>query len=288
MSESEAAAGPDINAKSPGRALSEAREARNLSLAEVAQQLKLSASQVAALEADAYDRLPGPVFVRGFVRNYARLMELDADELVESVGLPHETVQARAAVPFSRDIPFPEQRKTRWMPYAIALLVLAGTVVGFELFFSMPDAVMVSTVSPNVPPARVAPPAMPSTPAKAVTVESPSQSAPLPQNEVVAAPLFGAVIVQVSEPTPAPAQKKTGIAELHFVFETPSWIEVRDSNDRILFSQLNPAGTEQHVQGRAPLSLVVGNAQGVRLTYNGQAFDLAPHTRVQVARFTLE
>ena len=72
------------------------------------------------------------------------------------------------------------------------------------------------------------------------------------------------------------------------MFEIPSWVEVRDRNDRVLFSQLNPPGTEQQVQGRLPLSVVVGNARGVRLTYNGQPFDLAPHTRVEVARFTLE
>ena len=63
---------------------------------------------------------------------------------------------------------------------------------------------------------------------------------------------------------------------------------MRDRNERILFSQLNPAGTEQRVQGRPPFSLVVGNARGVRLSYNGRAIDLAPHTRVEVARLTLE
>ena len=78
------------------------------------------------------------------------------------------------------------------------------------------------------------------------------------------------------------------MADLHFVFETASWVEVRDRNERILFSQLNPVGTEHRMQGRRPLSLVIGNARGVRLTYNGQPFDLMPHTKVDVARFTLE
>jgi len=81
---------------------------------------------------------------------------------------------------------------------------------------------------------------------------------------------------------------QAGMADLHFVFETASWVEVRDRNERILFSQLNPVGTEHRMQGRRPLSLVIGNARGVRLTYNGQPFDLMPHTKVDVARFTLE
>jgi cytoskeleton protein RodZ len=72
------------------------------------------------------------------------------------------------------------------------------------------------------------------------------------------------------------------------VFERQSWVEVRDRNDRVLFSQLNPAGAVQTVQGTPPLSLVIGNAAGVRLTYKGKAVDLAPHTKTDVARLTLE
>ncbi len=82
--------------------------------------------------------------------------------------------------------------------------------------------------------------------------------------------------------------RSSAVAEMHFTFTTESWVEVRDRNNRILLSQLNPAGTEQRLQGRTPLTLVVGNAHGVRLTYKGAPVDLAPHTRVEVARLTLE
>ena len=56
----------------------------------------------------------------------------------------------------------------------------------------------------------------------------------------------------------------------------------------MIFSQLNRRGTEERVTGTPPLSLVVGNAHGVRLTYDDQPVDLAPHTKVDVARLTLE
>jgi cytoskeleton protein RodZ len=42
------------------------------------------------------------------------------------------------------------------------------------------------------------------------------------------------------------------------------------------------------VSGEPPLDLVIGNAQSVRLIYRGKAVDLAPHTRVDVARVRLE
>jgi cytoskeleton protein RodZ len=51
---------------------------------------------------------------------------------------------------------------------------------------------------------------------------------------------------------------------------------------------LNPRGTEQRVNGRPPLAVVVGNAHGVRLTYDERPVNLSLHTKVDVARLTLQ
>ena len=66
-----------------------------------------------------------------------------------------------------------------------------------------------------------------------------------------------------------------------------AWLEVTDGNGRQLVSSLNQAGSERVVQGRGPLTVVIGNASHVRVELNGREFDLKPHTRVEVARFTL-
>jgi cytoskeleton protein RodZ len=65
-------------------------------------------------------------------------------------------------------------------------------------------------------------------------------------------------------------------------------VEIRDSSDRTIFSQLNLAGTTRRVSGVPPLSIVVGNAHGVKMTYGGKPVDLARHTKIDVARLTLE
>ena len=72
---------PDA-AAGPGAQLKLAREAAGLSLDQVAQQLKLAPRQVKALEDENFDVLPGRTFTRGFLRNYARLLNLDPDLLV--------------------------------------------------------------------------------------------------------------------------------------------------------------------------------------------------------------
>jgi cytoskeleton protein RodZ len=79
-----------------------------------------------------------------------------------------------------------------------------------------------------------------------------------------------------------------GQRALHFQFDQDSWVEVRDRNDKIIFSKLNKAGSEQRVTGTPPLKLVVGNARSVRLDLDEKPVDLAPHIGVTVARLTLQ
>jgi cytoskeleton protein RodZ len=66
-----------------------------------------------------------------------------------------------------------------------------------------------------------------------------------------------------------------------------AWLEVTDGSGRQLVSSLNRAGAQRVVQGRGPFTFVIGNASHVRIEHNGREFDLKPHTRVEVARFTI-
>jgi cytoskeleton protein RodZ len=66
-----------------------------------------------------------------------------------------------------------------------------------------------------------------------------------------------------------------------------AWIEVKDANDRMLVSSLNPAGSERVVRSRGPLTLVIGNAAHVQVIHNDKPVDLAPHIKLSIARFTL-
>jgi len=85
--------------------------------------------------------------------------------------------------------------------------------------------------------------------------------------------------------TPVPV---ANAPQMRFVFDKESWLEVRDRDNKQVFSQRVAAGTEQVLSGQGPLSLVIGYAPGVRVFWRGQAVDLAPHTRGDVARLVLE
>jgi len=102
---------------------------------------------------------------------------------------------------------------------------------------------------------------------------------------------FGAE-ASASAPSSSAAQPRERVAhpddrEVRFVFDEDSWVEIRDRNDQTIFSQLNRAGTTRRVVGLPPLQIVVGNAQGVRMTFDGREINLARHTKIDVARLTV-
>jgi cytoskeleton protein RodZ len=78
---------------SAGSMLRAAREARGEALTDAAHALKLSARQIEAMEMDRYDLLPGPAFVRGFLRNYARYLGVDAEAMLAA--LSHDLAQQK-------------------------------------------------------------------------------------------------------------------------------------------------------------------------------------------------
>ena len=105
---------PEVAAPMPGAILLEERRRQSLSLTDVARQLKLSPRQVEALERDDYAALPGPVFVRGFMRNYARHAGRRCGA-PGAFGRSHGFRPARRMPRWSRvRCPDPARRRLRW------------------------------------------------------------------------------------------------------------------------------------------------------------------------------
>ena len=277
-----------------GRQLAAARESCGFSVAEVARQLKLSPSQVEAMEAGDYQRLPGPVFARGFIRNYARLVKLDPEVFLASAEqrLP-PAIQREPELPHSVNIPFPTGREFYWRKYIIVapvLLVLLVPVVIFEIYHE--DATEVTMNSGPValpqPQVVVQEPVAAEGAVPQIAAASGAEAKPALTLDATALPGKPAA-EKPAPPVPGTAvERKPGEHLIKLAFDTQSWVEIHDRTGRRIFSQLNAAGTEQAVSGEAPLTLVVGNAHGVRVTHNGQPVDLAPYTKIAVARLTLE
>jgi len=126
---------------SAGAALRNAREEAGLSIDAVAQQLKLAPRQVQAIEDDDYARLPGRTFVRGFVRNYARYLNLDPDTVVgllpgadvaPALERPTITPSGRPMGELPADAPG-RRGSARWaIPLLLLTIVVAAGVYEFR------------------------------------------------------------------------------------------------------------------------------------------------------------
>jgi cytoskeleton protein RodZ len=278
---------------SAGKALAEARERLGLSVAEVARQLRLSTRQIEALEADDHASLPGKTFLRGFLRNYAKLLQLEPEPLLALCQPDLPQVQS-IAVPTSRIkfggkrrlMPFGDQSGKPRVKYAVIIGVVVLISWGmFELFQGQAlhqDAAVKSagesTMLLSLPQADA--------PVEAAPVANRAEPVPGSETEPAVAPIAPAT-VDTSVPSAPPAADAGG-QRLQFAFDGDAWVEVKDKSGKVIFYQLNAKGSQQSVRGTPPFSLVIGNAAHVRLTYNDKPVDLAPHIKVDVARLTIE
>jgi cytoskeleton protein RodZ len=308
---------PPASLGGPGARLRAAREAAGLSLEQVAQQLKLAPRQVRALEEEDFAQLPGRTFARGFVRNYARLLNLDGEELLATLpdatrapalGSPalHSTGAMMAELPTASRV---QPGVTRW----VIPLVLVACIVGAATYEWYRGGLSPQDAAPHtvLPAAGAARPEVVAAPSAASASPAPSAAgAPATTTSTELANPFaagaspnasaGAPAARAPDPepaaapnapplsaTPAPATAVTPPAPLQLTYHGPSWTEIRDRDGQVLIARLVAAGSEQSIRGAAPFDVVIGNATVVTLVYNGAPIDLSRYTRQNVARLRL-
>ncbi|HEX4798159.1 MAG TPA: RodZ domain-containing protein [Burkholderiales bacterium] len=271
MSEAAEPVAPPVEG-GPGQMLAQMRGERKLSIADVAQRLKYGARQIEALEAEEFDKLPGATFVRGMVRGYAKLLETDPQPVLDALDQRYIPVETDLDLR-DKGIPFAHSGKRGTRAY-LALSVLVLIVVASLLYEWRAGAFPWVRIASDAPPPQQPRDRAAAKPAAAQPAET-TAPAPVPSaaTEVAASP-------------PPPQSRSEGRIRLDF--DSESWVEIKEQDGRTLMSQLNSPGTRAVIVGRPPLSLVIGNAAAVRLTYNDKPVDLKPHIQIEVARLTLE
>lgn len=299
-----------------GTQLKTAREARNLSIADVAHALKISPRQVELLEASAWSELPGHTFVRGFVRNYGRFLHLDSESLLKQLEAAPVPLPPQLNLPRSTEVALPQagegQRKDFLTMGLGAVLVLVAALA----FFLVPDGWWHNDVTTIVHrnPEPAAQPALPSMqPAEHGLTAAPTEGTLFPPGSpeaaaavsaagaapaaVAGAPAAAGGVAPAASSEPAQVMQlgQTAVRDLasgrmqaEFSVSQLSWIEVRDQGGALLLAENLAAGARRTVTGMPPLAVVVGNAVGVTLTVNGRAVRLNPNPSTNVARVTLE
>ena len=306
MSEAEPASEPATEPASPGRALAAARVELKLSVADVSQQIKYGVRQIEAIEADDYAKLPGTTFVRGMIRSYAKLLQINPAPLLADLGRRDIPGPVTVDLRTGGQEPFVEGGVKSNRIYALLSLValVAVAVVAYEWWANPLDTGVVVTIMPRngqsdadapAPAPATKPAEVPPAPADAPQAPEPATATALePATATVPEPAAADETRAPEQPAPAslPAGAaigaNSGLERIGLEFDQVSWVEIKQANGKTLLSQLNQAGSKQQIDGVPPFQVVIGNAAHVRLKYKDAPVDLRPYFKVDVARLTLE
>lgn len=308
-----------------GDSLRDARTAANLGVSEVASKLNLTISAVESLEANQFERLPGNTFARGYIRSYAKILGLDADQLARTFDQQVGSSAAQGAV-HSIDRVGEARSVSRGMlqfsAFVILLIILTAAYYAWQTFMvEQPEIGNKTAVFERVEVERadgsvhvqtldeledqaVAFALEANSAAEVLTlevesgndtdVEQPSASATDSETTDADArlPDQGAL----AEPDSATSQSQTaaesvtlapgmGNAELSFVHDC--WVRVADADGKEISSGLKRAGEQLNITGKAPLDVHLGYAKGVSILYNGEPVDFSAAVRGETARIKL-
>lgn len=260
-----------------GQRLREAREAANLTIDEVAQRLRMSSQVVRSLEEEQWQRLGAPVFVRGQLRSYARLLGVDVSGVLEQsqVGpIVPPTLVSHTHTPRARRIAESVGRRLLYVGITAALAVPVWFATRTHF-----DAAGPNTASLDVIPATVAV----APPQGASAEAAPSQGSAAPAAERPAATPYMASLT----PVPRPAATAAAPAALELKFSGDSWVDIAGPGGATVEKALVPAGQTRSFTAGQVSRVVLGNASAVEVQQNGAMIDLEPYRRANVARFTV-
>ena len=239
---------------SPGELLRTARKEQGLSVDEVVPHLGLPARVLRALEDDDYERLPAPMYVRGYARRYCALLEIPDDPVLAAIE-QQLTLQGINDQGPSLKLPAAPPRRLRfrlsfiYIPLLLLLLAAAGVWVWAMQTNSPIQA------SPSEQPNMAFEPAQETTVTELGSVEGLD-----PQQGEFPVGAQGEQAVAGDD----------GIRTLSIQVLQQSWVEVFDAEGDMLVADLKASGSEMDISGLAPFTVTLGYAPGVAIHYEGR------------------
>lgn len=300
-----------------GAMLREARESLGISIGDVSSRTRLSVDQIRAIEEENLERLPEPVYVRAFLRAYAKAIDIDYEPVVNDYvtrcGGGGVRIPEHAPEETFREVAYYESpRPSRWKFAGLLALIVVVTLGIWGVYSGTFARLMeadgteaakvengVSEVTKNVAPAPEAPKT--TEPVEVADASKPAapaaQTTPAPE----AAPAVPETASQTTSPaepaeapapvTEAPAQTseaapaETYAAEFHT--SASCWVHVIAPDGQNLIAREMKPGETQSVALPAGTRVTVGNPPALILTLDGHPYDLGGVTQRGVARFVI-
>lgn len=307
---------------SPGEQLKTARLAQGLSVSDVSNRLKLPIEKIESLESDDVADVAEPVFVAGYLRAYARLLELSEDDVLagfaklpgmepsdsegESEGAETDAQESNPERMISAVLPSSSAGTIFKQTKPLAMLALIAFLVVAVVYFSLMDTETVDDVQTepvshveteeSVEPESTQSSSEMDSQESAVIASTPPESMSVSE-AVPSLPESSAVIAadtRVASDEVGPVDESDDNAaavvvfpqsELRLVFNDESWVDVTDARGEKLVYRLAKAGLSRTVTGVAPFDVQLGYAPGVDIFYNGLPYDMSRYAQRRSARF---
>ena len=278
---------------SAGALLRAAREHQGLHIAALAAAIKIPQRKLEALEADRFDELPDATFARALAMTVCRALKIDPAPVLAQ--LPRLGAAGLADVTGGLNTPF-RQRSGRSDPTELRALrhplswAALAVLLAAAALLLLPAGWWQAWWPESAPTASV-PVAMPDPAASAAMAAASAAVAASPASAPVPAASAAAVEVVHSVPAAEPGASAAvdaaaGVAVLRA--RDASWVEVIDAGGQVLVQRTLQPGESLGLDGRLPFKLKIGNSAGTELQFRGQAVDLGPVTRDNIARLELK
>ena len=246
-----------------GALLRQAREAAGISLVDASAELKMPVRVLEAIEQENWQQLGAPVFIRGQLRSYARLLKVDAEPYLQQAGF--QGVQVAELVSHSH---VPRYRRVMESTARRAVYVVITAAIAVPVWFATQSQVgrntPQTTASLDVVPAAAEQPAMatgnPARPARQQAAPYMASLAPIPRPNADLLTL-----------------RMTG----------DSWVQVHAPDGTSVEKGLVKAGEARSFRTSEIGRVVLGNAAAVEVQHAGSTVDMTPYERANVARFTV-
>ncbi len=302
----------------PGDRLRAARIDMELSIEDVATRMHLSIAILEAIEENNFDDITAPIFVKGYLRAYARIVLLNEDEMIQqylnyySEEDPPISSTSNLAPEISSD-----DVRIKWTTYLVilGLLVLLTAwwwnqyqlktdVVSLDaeqdgaIQLRQPEVIndtaidgaetatemaTVTTEEINVSPIAIEEPAVLTTVEEVQeAVSSEAQQAEI--DEAVQA-VSEEVVQQAEEaPVEVPDEEVSRVApigdeQLKIVIHADTWVDIKDASGHQLVRDLVSADQILNLTGQAPFAVFLGNGHGVELIYDNETIDISDRIR---------
>ena len=286
-----------------GDILRQTREAASYSVAYVAGQTHLKEEVIVALENEQFEKLPNDVFVKGYIRSYAKLLEIDSQQLLTAYSDGRD-VQIETVAPQVK-----KAKKLNssgvdpiviWSSVTV-VTILAGLLMTWWVYQEDSDPVELASVIERFDDVHLS-----------KVSDRQEQQQPEAEHDVV----LGAIdpknisdkqnaMLEVTEKDQAVPLKQAQVAptiieapisggeidkvRITVIYTQESWTEIFDARKRRLLHGLIKPGATRVISGQAPFNVFLGNSPGVQLEINGKPFDHSAYMRRNnTARFLID